>query len=164
MYRRSLSILISVIRISYRKITLNECPFNIQRRLGLGVAHVTLFVKVSGSSLGKIVFSLDFFILNKKKARRAQDNDMIFMCETKSVKPQKHLASWTMCKTRYCCFPLITLFNSERSSNSRSEFASSLYSRKQVTFLYSLQLKFLRKPHHRNIRHFNACVVHIFVF
>ena len=52
---------------------------------------------------------------------------------------------------------------SERSSNSRSEFASSLYSRKQVTFLYSLQLKFLRKPHHRNFRHFNACVVHIFV-
>ena len=65
-YRRSLSILISVIRISYLKITLNECPFNIQRRLGLGVAHVTLFVKVSGSSLGKIVFILDFFILNKK--------------------------------------------------------------------------------------------------
>ena len=53
--------------------------------------------------------------------------------------------------------------NSERSSNSRSEFASSLYSRKQVTFLYSLQLKFLRMPHHRNFRHFNACVVHIFV-
>ena len=53
--------------------------------------------------------------------------------------------------------------NSERSSNSRSEFASSLYGRKQVTFLYSLQLKFLRMPHHRNFRHFNACVVHIFV-
>ena len=52
---------------------------------------------------------------------------------------------------------------SERSSNSRSEFASSLYGRKQVTFLYSLQLKFLRMPHHRNFRHFNACVVHIFV-
>ena len=60
-------------------------------------------------------------------------------------------------------FIICSLYNSERSSNSRSEFASSLYSRKQVTFLYSLQLKFLRKPHHRNFRHFNACVVHIFV-
>ena len=49
-YCRSSSILISVIRISYRKITLYECPFNIQRRLGL--AYVTILVKVSGSSLG----------------------------------------------------------------------------------------------------------------
>ena len=61
------------------------------------------------------------------------------------------------------CFHSALISNSEQSSNSRSEFASSLYSRKQVTFLYSLQLKFLRKPHHRNFRHFNACVVHIFV-
>ena len=49
-YRRSSSLLISVIQISYRKISLYECPFNIQRRLGLGVA---ILVKVSGSSLGK---------------------------------------------------------------------------------------------------------------
>ena len=64
-YRRSSSILISVIRISYRKITLYECPFIIQRRLGLGVAYVTLLVKVSGSSLRKL-FYLIFFILNKR--------------------------------------------------------------------------------------------------
>ena len=51
-YCRSSSILISVIRISYRKITLYECPFNIQRRLGLGIEYVTILVKVSGSSLG----------------------------------------------------------------------------------------------------------------
>ena len=42
-YCRSSSILISVIRISYCKITLNECPFNIQRRIGLGVALVAIF-------------------------------------------------------------------------------------------------------------------------
>ena len=59
-YRRSSSILISVIRISYRKINLYERPFNFQRRLGLGVAYVAIFVKVPGSSLGKI-FILDFF-------------------------------------------------------------------------------------------------------
>ena len=62
-YRRSSSILISVIRISYRKITLYECPFNIQIRLGLGVAYVTIIVKVSGSSLGKLFLILDFFYL-----------------------------------------------------------------------------------------------------
>ena len=62
MYRRSSSILISVKRISYRKITLYECPSNIQRRLGLGVAYVTILVKVSGSSLGKLFFILDFFL------------------------------------------------------------------------------------------------------
>ena len=56
-YRRSSSILISVIRIFYRKITLNECPINIQRRLGLGVAYVTILVKASGSSLGKLFLS-----------------------------------------------------------------------------------------------------------
>ena len=56
LYRRSSSILISVIRIFNRKITLYECPFNIQRRLGLGVAYVTILVKVSGSSLGKLFF------------------------------------------------------------------------------------------------------------
>ena len=60
-YRRSSSILISVIRISYRKITLYECPFNIQRRLGLGVAYVTILVKVSGSSPGKLLY-LRFFL------------------------------------------------------------------------------------------------------
>ena len=86
-YCRSSSILISVIRISYRKISLYECPFNIQRRLGLGVVYVTLVVKVSGSSLGKLFYLRFFFILNKKQARRAQENDMIFMCVTKSVKP-----------------------------------------------------------------------------
>ena len=86
-YRRSSSILISVIRIYYRKITLCECPFNIHRRLGLEVAYVTVLVKVSGSSLGKLFFILDFFNLNKKQTRRAQENDIIFMCVTKSVKP-----------------------------------------------------------------------------
>ena len=72
-YRRSSSILISVIRISYRKINLYECPYNVQRRLGLGVACVAILVKVPGSNLGKL-FILDFFfILNKiKHARRAQ--------------------------------------------------------------------------------------------
>ena len=66
-YRRSSSILFSVIRISYRKINLYECPFNIQRRLGLGVAYVAILVRVPGSSLGKL-FYLRFFILNKKQA------------------------------------------------------------------------------------------------
>ena len=62
-YRRSSSILISVIRISSRRITLYECPFNIQRRLGQRVACVTIHVKVSGSSLGKLFFYLRFFYL-----------------------------------------------------------------------------------------------------
>ena len=56
-YRRSSSILISVIRISHRKITIYECPFNIQRRLGLEVTYVAIIVKVSGSSLGKLFLS-----------------------------------------------------------------------------------------------------------
>ena len=60
-YRRSSSILISVVRISYCKINLYECPFNIQGRLGLGVAYVALLVKVSGSSIGKLFFILDLF-------------------------------------------------------------------------------------------------------
>ena len=81
-YRRSSSILISVIRISYRKITLYECPFNIQRRLGLGVAYVTILVRASGSSLGKLFYLRFFFILNKNQTRRAQENDMIFMYVT----------------------------------------------------------------------------------
>ena len=59
-YCRSSSIFISVIRISYCKINLYECPFNIQGRLGLGVAYVAVYVKVSGSSLGKL-FYLSFF-------------------------------------------------------------------------------------------------------
>ena len=59
-YRWSSSILIPVIEISYRKVTLYECPFNIQRPLGLGVAYMTILVKVSGSSLGKLFFNLDF--------------------------------------------------------------------------------------------------------
>ena len=60
-YRRSSSILISVIRISDRKKNLIECPFNSQRRLGLGVAYLAMLVKVPGSSLGKL-FILDFFL------------------------------------------------------------------------------------------------------
>ena len=60
-YRRSSSTLISVIPISYCKINLYECPFNIQGRLGLGVAYVAMFVKVSGSSLGKLSLSSFFF-------------------------------------------------------------------------------------------------------
>ena len=71
-YRRSSSILISVIRISYRKINLSECPFNIKRLLGLGVACVAILVKGPGSSLGKLFYLRFFFILNKKQARRAQ--------------------------------------------------------------------------------------------
>ena len=71
-HRRSSSILISVIRIAYRKINPYECPFNIQRRLGLGVAYVAILVKVSGSSLGKL-FILDcFYFKLKKQAQRAQ--------------------------------------------------------------------------------------------
>ena len=60
-YRRSSSILISVIWISYCKINLYECPINIQGRLGLGVAYVAIFVKVSGSSLGNHFFFSFFF-------------------------------------------------------------------------------------------------------
>ena len=59
-YRRSSSILISVIRISYFKINLHECPFNIQGHLGLGVAYVAILVKVSGSNLGKLFFLIFF--------------------------------------------------------------------------------------------------------
>ena len=55
-YRRSSSILTSVIRISYCKTNLYEGPFNIQGRLGLEVAYVAKFVKVSGSRLGKLFF------------------------------------------------------------------------------------------------------------
>ena len=70
-YRRSSSILISVIRGSYRKINLIECPFNIQRRLGLGVAYVAiLMMKVPGSILGKLFFYLRFFYLKKKKKKK----------------------------------------------------------------------------------------------
>ena len=61
-YRRSSSLPISVIRISYCKINLYECPFNIQGRLGLGVAYVAIYVKVSGSSLGKLFYLSFFFI------------------------------------------------------------------------------------------------------
>ena len=71
-YHRSSSILSSVIRISYRKITLYECPFNIQRRLGLGVAYVTILVKVSGSSLGKLFLFL-FFISNKTGTKSTRE-------------------------------------------------------------------------------------------
>ena len=60
-YRLSSLILISVIRISYCKINLYECPSNIQGRLGLGVAYVAIFVKVSGSSLGNLFLSFFFF-------------------------------------------------------------------------------------------------------
>ena len=41
-------------------------------------------------------------------------------------------------------------------------FARSPYSTKQVIFLYSLQLKTLGMPHHRNFRNLSACVVYIF--
>ena len=64
-YHRSSSILISVIRISYCKINLYECPFNIQSRPGLGVGYVAILVKVPGSSLGKLFYLSFFFILNK---------------------------------------------------------------------------------------------------
>ena len=78
-YRRSSSILISVIRISYRKINLYECPFNtcIQRRLGLGVAYVAILVKVPGSSLGKLFFILDFFFILNKKTGMKSTRDML---------------------------------------------------------------------------------------
>ena len=69
-YRRSSSILISAIRISYSKINLYECPSNIQGRLGQGVAYVAIFVKVSGSSLGKLFFILFFLILTDTKSTR----------------------------------------------------------------------------------------------
>ena len=75
-YRRSSSILISVIRISYRKINLYECPFNIQRRLGLVVAYVAKLVKVPGSSLGKL-FILDFFFFQIKKTGKKRTRDML---------------------------------------------------------------------------------------
>ena len=61
-YRRSSSILISVIRISSsRKINLKERPFNVQRRLGLRVAYVAILVKVPGSILGKLFYLSIFF-------------------------------------------------------------------------------------------------------
>ena len=69
-YRRSSSILISVIRISHRKINLYECPFRIKRHLGLGVAYVAILVNVPGSSLGKL-FYLRFFFLNKKTGTKS---------------------------------------------------------------------------------------------
>ena len=49
------------------------------------------------------------------------------------------------------------------SSNSQSEFASSLYGRKQVIFLCSQQLRFLGITHHKNFPDFNAFVALIFV-
>ena len=48
---------------------------------------MTILVKVSGSSLGKHFYLRFVFTLNKKQAQRTQENDMIFMCVTKSVKP-----------------------------------------------------------------------------
>ena len=65
-YRRSSSILISVLWMSYCKINLYEYPFDIKGRHGLGVAYVAIYVKVSGSSPGKL-FNLVFFILNKNR-------------------------------------------------------------------------------------------------
>ena len=84
-YRRSSSIPISVIRISYRKINLYECPFNIQRPLGLGKAYVAILVKVPGSSLGKLFFLsyIYFFILNKNRHEEHKGHAMIFMCDKK---------------------------------------------------------------------------------
>ena len=87
-YRRSSSILISVVRISYCKINLYECPFNIQGRLGLGVAYVAILVKFSGSSLDKLFFTLEFFfILIKNRHEEHKGHDMILMRVTKIVKP-----------------------------------------------------------------------------
>ena len=84
-YRRSSSILISVIRISYCKINLYECPFNIQGRLGLGVAYLAIYVKVSGSSLGKLFYLrfFFFFFLNKNRHEEHKGHAMIFMCDKK---------------------------------------------------------------------------------
>ena len=70
-YRRSSSILISVIWISYRNINLYECPLDIQIRLGLGVAYVAILVKVPGSSLGKLIYLIFFFILNTKTGTKS---------------------------------------------------------------------------------------------
>ena len=75
-YRRSSSILISVIRISYCKINLYECPFNIQGLLGLGVTYVAIYVKVSGSSLGKLFF-ISVFILFLIKTDTKSTRDML---------------------------------------------------------------------------------------
>ena len=72
-YRRSSSILISVIRISYRKINLYECLFNIKRLLGLGVAFVAILVKGPGSSLGKLFFYLRFFFNKITGAKITRD-------------------------------------------------------------------------------------------
>ena len=84
-YRRSSSILISVIRISFCKINLYESPFNIQGLLGLGVAYVAVYVKVSGSSLGKLFFLSFFFIiiLNKNRHEEHEGHAMIFLCDKK---------------------------------------------------------------------------------
>ena len=94
-------------------------------------------------------------------------NIMAHLDEHKLLSDKRHaFRKWHSCETQLATVIndwAKILDNSERSSNSRSEFASSLYSRKQATFLYSLQINFLRKPHQRNFRHFNACVGHIFV-
>ena len=82
-FRRSSSILISVIRISYCKINLYEFPFNIQGRLGLGVAYVAILVRVSGSSLGKLFLSYIFFILYKNRHEEHKGHAMIFMYDKK---------------------------------------------------------------------------------
>ena len=71
-YRRSSSILISVLWISYCKINLYKYPFNIQGRLGLGVAYVAIYVEVSGSSPGKL-FYLIFFFFNKTDKKSTRD-------------------------------------------------------------------------------------------
>ena len=73
-------LLISVIRISYCKINLYECPINIQGRLGLGVAYVAIFVKVSGSSLGEHFFSFFFFFFLSRHEQH-KGHAMIFMCD-----------------------------------------------------------------------------------
>ena len=83
-YCQSSSILISVIRVSYRKINLYECPVNIQRRLGLGVAYVAILMKVPGSNLGKLFYLRFFFILKKKNRHEEhKGHAMIFMCHKK---------------------------------------------------------------------------------
>ena len=58
--------------------------FQIQRLLGLGVAYVAIFVKVPGSSLGKLFYLRFFFILNKKNRHgEHKGHAMIFMCDKK---------------------------------------------------------------------------------
>ena len=57
--------------------------FDIQGRLGLGVAYMAIFVKDSGSSLVKLFYPSFFFILNKNRHEEHKGHAMIFMCDKK---------------------------------------------------------------------------------